>query len=153
MGHKDKDLEKIKDILKIMESHDLAEVEIKHGDDKILVKRSGPQQITAVPMAAGLPLMQPAGSQAVAPTADVDDSLVEIKSPIVGTFYASPGPDSDPYISAGSKVTAQTVVCIIEAMKVMNEVKSEVEGIVTEVLVTDGEALEFGQPIFKVKPV
>lgn len=73
-----------------------------------------------------------------------------IKSPTVGTFYTSPTPDDPPFVSVGSKVTADTVVCIVEAMKVMNQIPAEVNGTITEVLVKDGEAIEFGQPLFRV---
>jgi acetyl-CoA carboxylase biotin carboxyl carrier protein len=77
---------------------------------------------------------------------------VEIKAPMVGTFYATPSPDSDPYVEVGAHVTEQTVVCIVEAMKVMNEIKAEIEGTVAEILVTSGQAVEYGQPLFRIKP-
>jgi acetyl-CoA carboxylase biotin carboxyl carrier protein len=77
---------------------------------------------------------------------------VEIKSPLVGTFYATPSPDSKPYVEVGSHVDAQTVVCIIEAMKVMNEIKAETSGVIAEILVTNGQAVEYGQVLFRVKP-
>jgi acetyl-CoA carboxylase biotin carboxyl carrier protein len=78
--------------------------------------------------------------------------LVVIKSPIVGTFYATPSPDSDPFVEVGSQVDAQTVVCIVEAMKVMNEIKAETSGTIAEILVSNGQAVEYGQALFKVKP-
>ena len=80
------------------------------------------------------------------------EDLVEIKSPIVGTFYATPSPDSEHYVEVGSTVSPQTVVCIIEAMKVMNEIKAENSGTIAEILVTNGQAVEFGQVLFKLKP-
>ncbi len=80
------------------------------------------------------------------------ENLVEIKSPIVGTFYATPSPDSGPYVEVGSQVTPQTVVCVIEAMKVMNEIKAETSGTIVEVLVTNGQAVEYGQVLFRVRP-
>jgi acetyl-CoA carboxylase biotin carboxyl carrier protein len=75
-----------------------------------------------------------------------------MKSPIVGTFYATPTPDSEPYVEVGSTVNTQTVVCIIEAMKVMNEIKAEISGTIVEILVTNGQAVEYGQVLFKVRP-
>jgi len=81
-----------------------------------------------------------------------EEDLVEIKSPIVGTYYATPSPDSDPFVELGSHVEPQTVVCIVEAMKVMNEIKAETSGTITEILVTNGQAVEYGRVLFKVKP-
>ena len=78
--------------------------------------------------------------------------MVEIKSSIVGTFYATPSPDSEPYVEVGSHVDAQMVVCIIEAMKVMNEIKAETSGTIAEILVTNGQAVEYGQVLFRVRP-
>jgi len=89
-------------------------------------------------------------SQPSAPQPDED--LVEIKSPIVGTFYVTPSPDSEPYVELGSAVRPQTVVCIIEAMKVMNEIKAEASGTIAEILVTNGQAVEYGQVLYRVKP-
>jgi acetyl-CoA carboxylase biotin carboxyl carrier protein len=81
-----------------------------------------------------------------------DDDLLTITSPIVGTFYEAPSPDSNPYVEVGTPVSSSTVVCIIEAMKVMNEIKADVSGTVAQVLVSNGQAVEFGQALFKVKP-
>ena len=143
-----------------MTDNELVEVEIKHGDDKILLKRAQPQQavtalpivgqntsppsVGAVPVQSGPPIEQPAEQQ--------DDGLVEIKSLMIGTYYAKPSPDSEPYVEVGSNVDSQTVVCIIEAMKVMNEIKAETSGTIAKVCVTNGQAVEYGQVLFKVKP-
>lgn len=140
-----------------MKDNDLVEVEIKHGDDKILLKRSHPNQ----PMISAIPMMGPAIAGANTTPLSIDnansdtqkdDGFTEIKSPMVGTFYATPSPDSDSFVEIGSHVDPQTVICIIEAMKVMNEIKSEINGEVVEILVSNGQAIEFGQPLFKVKP-
>jgi acetyl-CoA carboxylase biotin carboxyl carrier protein len=80
------------------------------------------------------------------------NNLTVIKSPLVGTFYASPSPDSAPFVELGSHVDAQTVVCVIEAMKVMNEIKADTSGTIAEILVGSGQAVEYGQVLFKVKP-
>jgi acetyl-CoA carboxylase biotin carboxyl carrier protein len=167
MAEKDTDLEKIKKLIEIMKENELLEVEIKHGDDKIFLKRHQPQSsvggtLSAIPAMRPEPgaadvrtgdagtLIQAYASQAP-PKASAED-LVEIKSPIVGTFYAKPSPDAEPYVEVGSKVEPQTLVCIIEAMKVMNEIKAETSGTITEILVTNGQAVEYGQVLFKVKP-
>jgi len=85
------------------------------------------------------------------PEAAAAQNAAEIKSPIVGTFYATPSPDSEDYVEIGSRVEPQTVVCIIEAMKVMNEIKAEISGTISEVLVSNGQAVEYGQVLFRVK--
>ena len=152
MSQKDTDLQRIKKLIDVMKENDLAELEIKHGDDKIHLKRSQPQQIiTAMPNSVVQADPDAAQAQAKDSAAE-DDGLVEITSPIVGTFYARPSPDSGCFVEVDFHVSPQTVVCIIEAMKVMNEIKAETTGTIVEILVTDGQAVEFGQPIFKVKP-
>jgi acetyl-CoA carboxylase biotin carboxyl carrier protein len=87
------------------------------------------------------------------PAAEQPANLHEIASPMVGTFYRAPSPDSAPYVELGQKVTPDTVVCIIEAMKVMNEIKAETTGTIVEILVENGKSVEFGQPLFRVKPL
>ena len=156
MPQKDTDFRKIRKLIKIMQDNELVEVEIKHGDDKILLKRSQPQQIAAMPMnMAGFPgghgMPADAGGQQAEQTKQEDD-LVEIESPIVGTFYDTPSPDSAPFVEVGAQVGPSTVICIIEAMKVMNEIKAETAGEIVEILVTNGQSVEYGQPLFKVKP-
>jgi len=165
MAEKDADLEKIKKLIEIMKRNGLVEVEIKHGDDKIFLKRSQPQApqvgMTAVPMIGSTEsVVAPAGpagaEQAEAPggpsVPQSAEDLVEIKSPIVGTFYATPTPDSEPYVELGTQVEPQTVVCVVEAMKVMNEIKAETIGAIAEILVTNGQAVEYGQVLFRVRP-
>ena len=165
MAEKDTDLQKIKELIEIMKENELLEVEIKHGDDKIFLKRSQPQPsvggaVSAIPTMRPEPGATPAhagGTEAliqtyVSQTTPAPEDLVEIKSPIVGTFYATPSPDSEHYVEVGSTVSPQTVVGIIEAMKVMNEIKAETSGTIAEVLVTNGQAVEYGQVLFKVKP-
>ena len=144
------DLKKVKELIELMIEKDLVEIELKDGDKKISLKRpqAGPQVLTHVPMAHA-----PAETTAAenAPQAEESD-FVEIKSPMVGTFYSAPSPDADPFVSIGTRVGPETVVCIIEAMKLMNEIKSEVSGTIAEIICAPGKALEFGEAIFKVKP-
>jgi acetyl-CoA carboxylase biotin carboxyl carrier protein len=153
----DKDLARIKEILEIMKENDLVEVEISRGDEKIHLKSSQPQPqpqiINAAPSAGGTgQVPQNIQTDQQSQQSEDDENLLEIKSPIVGTFYEAPSPDSDAFVEVGSKVEADTVVCIVEAMKVMNEIKSEVTGTITEMLVQNGQAVEFNQPLYKVKP-
>ena len=158
MAQKDSDLQKIQELVEIMKANDLAEIEISHGDDKFLVKRAQPPQpiITGGGFAGSQ--MPPAGPQAVQQASggvqqdQEEEGLVDITSPIVGTFYAQPSPDSDAFVEVGSRVDQQTVVGIVEAMKVMNEIKAETSGAITKVCVKNGQAVEYGQVLFKVRP-
>ncbi|MGD8500779.1 MAG: acetyl-CoA carboxylase biotin carboxyl carrier protein [Phycisphaerales bacterium] len=161
MAEKDTDLPRIKELIEIMKENELVEIEIKHGDDKIFLKRSQPKQaVGGTPVTTPGPGAAPVGpegteapSRPAAPQSVPDEEeSVEIKSPIVGTFYATPSPDSEPYVEIGSTVSTQTVVCIIEAMKVMSEIKAEISGTIVEILVTNGQAVEYGQVLFKVRP-
>ncbi len=159
MSDKDHDIKRIEKLLEIMKANDLAELEIKRGDEKIVLRRNQPQPaIFAAPAMHAAPAgpvpASPADAQGAAgePAAAADEGLVKITSPIVGTFYGTPSPDADPYVEAGSEVDGQTVVCIIEAMKVMNEIKAEVAGTIVEVCCKNGQAVEYGQTLFKVRP-
>jgi acetyl-CoA carboxylase biotin carboxyl carrier protein len=145
------DLKKVKELIDIMKENDLVEIEVVDGDSKVHLK--GPH--AAIPAMAHLPMpAEPAiPAAAAAPAEAVDDGLINIESPIVGTFYQASSPDSGPYAKVGDQVNADTVVCIIEAMKVMNEIKAETTGgVIAEVCCKDGEAIEFGQVLFKVRP-
>jgi acetyl-CoA carboxylase biotin carboxyl carrier protein len=163
MAQWDDQLGKLKQIIEIMKEHNLVEVQMKQGDSEISVKKgypgaSGQPHINAIPIIGhSVPAIMPgaapaanAAGQEPAPGAQ-QENLVEIKSPLVGTFYAQPSPDSEMYVEVGSRVDQQTVVCIIEAMKVMNEIKAEVSGTIAEVVAVSGEAVEYGQVLFRVK--
>jgi acetyl-CoA carboxylase biotin carboxyl carrier protein len=161
MAENETDLIKIRKILEIMKDNDLVEIEIKHGDEKIFLKRSQPQQPGVVvpvhgPVAAGADVGVGANNVPLPvkenSVAQQEEGLTEIKSAIVGTFYERPSPDSEPYVEVGSHIEPQTVVCIIEAMKVMNEIKAEISGAIVEILVTNGQAVEYGQVLFKARP-
>lgn len=155
------DLKDIKAIIDLMKKNSVSEFELEKQDFKIRLKRgmSGNQggmvseESTAVSYAAPMSVAPQVGIPAtsvlsVAPTA----GEIEIKSPMIGTFYRSPSPESGPYVEVGMEVGPDTVVCIIEAMKVMNEIKAEVKGVITQVLIETGKPVEFGQPLFKVRP-
>jgi acetyl-CoA carboxylase biotin carboxyl carrier protein len=146
---KDKDLAKVKELIEIMKDNDLVEIEIAEGDSKIHLKRPQPQMQTVqqIPMPQAV---IPAAAAEVAPTED--SNLKFITSPMVGTFYGAPSPDSDPYVKVGDRVDEGTVVCIIEAMKVMNEIKAEMIGTLAEIMCQPGQAIEFDEVLFKVKP-
>ena len=153
---KDSDLQRIKELIDIMKQNNLVEVEIKHGDDKIFLKRyQEPPAVTSVPTSKNTTVSAQAPTteaEPAAPQPKVEENLVDITSPLVGTFYAAPSPESDAYVEVGSQIEPQTVVCIVEAMKVMNEIKAENSGTIAEILVENGQAVEYGQVLFRVKP-
>jgi acetyl-CoA carboxylase biotin carboxyl carrier protein len=161
MGHKENEFDtaRIEKLLEIMKANDLVEIEIKQGEDKIFLKRAQPQgSVSPIPVihsslgvVAGHPVAVPVPAGQVQ-AGGGDGGLEVIKSPLVGTFYATPSPDSPPFVEVGSKVEPQMVVCIIEAMKVMNEIKAEVGGTIAEVVVKNGQAVEFGQALFRIRP-
>ncbi len=140
-----------------MKKNSITEFELERQDSKIKLKRglnggSAASQADDYIPPTYMPLptsANPAGGQV--PVA-VATGEIDVKSPMIGTFYRAPSPEATNYIEVGSTVNAETVVCIIEAMKVMNEIKSEVSGVVTQVLVENGKPVEFGQPLFKVRP-
>ena len=156
------DIEEIKTLTDLMIENDLSEVMIRDGDKRIVLRRGVPgghghsQAAPAAPVviAGSAAPVNPAPvvPVAVQPPAAQEVSLAAIKSPMVGTFYAAPEPDSPPFVQVGDEVNPETVVCIIEAMKVFNEIKAEVAGIIESIDVENGHAVEFGQVIMKVRP-
>lgn len=137
-----------------MERSEIAELEFEEEGLKLRLSRKGndaPAQIIQAAPAAAAAVATAATAPAVEAPAAEEEGISLIKSPMVGTFYSSPSPDSAAFVDVGSKVKADTVVCIIEAMKVMNEIQSEIGGTITEMLVENGDAVEYGQPLYKVK--
>ena len=151
------DLKDIKAIIDLMKKNSITEFELEEKDSKLRLKRglNGGSAVTAseeqsVPLIA-IPAAVPA--PVAAPVAAPTSSEAAIKSPMIGTFYRSPSPEAGSYVDVGSEVGPDTVVCIIEAMKVMNEIKAETRGVITQVLAENGKPVEFGQPLFKVRPL
>jgi acetyl-CoA carboxylase biotin carboxyl carrier protein len=151
------DLKDIKAIIDLMKKNSITEFELERQDSKIRLKRGLNGGASAMPSEDAPPMVStlapPAISAPLTPTA-ISSAVgeIEIKSPMIGTFYRAPSPEASSYIEVGSEVNLETAVCIIEAMKVMNEIKAEVKGVVTQVLVENGKPVEFGQPLFKVRP-
>lgn len=151
------DLKAIKQVVEMMKRSEISEFEIEEKDFKLrLSRKNGDTQIiqaaapvAAAPIAAAAPAAPAAPATAAAPSEEQGVSVV--KSPMVGTFYTAASPESPVFTKVGAKVSADSIVCIIEAMKVMNEIQAELSGTITEVLVENGEAVEYGQPLFKVK--
>jgi acetyl-CoA carboxylase biotin carboxyl carrier protein len=148
------DLDDIKAIIDLMKENDLAVFKLEREGFKIELEAQRP-----VPPITGPVLPPPAIASQTVPANVVESTsageerskLKEIVSPMVGTFYRASSPDSAPYVQPGQEITEETVVCIIEAMKVMNEIKAEVRGIIVEVLVENSTPVQFGQPLFRVK--
>jgi acetyl-CoA carboxylase biotin carboxyl carrier protein len=152
------DLAELKRLVALMRANNLLEVEMEEEGRRVRVVRGGAPVVTAVaapaaavPLAAAQPAAAAAAAAAPAPAAKASRGI-EIPSPMVGTFFRSPSPDASPYVEVGDRVGKDTTVCIVEAMKVMNEIKAEVEGEILEILVQNGEPVEFGQPLFLVRP-
>jgi acetyl-CoA carboxylase biotin carboxyl carrier protein len=146
------EISKIKELVALMADNDLTEVELKGEKESVMIKRGGAGsapviQYSPAPVA---PVAAPApAAPAAAAVASV--AAIHVESPMVGTFYSSPNPDAAPFVKVGQQVTPDTVVCIIEAMKVFNEIKAEKSGTVESVLVKSGQSVEFGQKLFALK--
>jgi acetyl-CoA carboxylase biotin carboxyl carrier protein len=152
------DLKDIKAIIDLMKKNSVSEFELEKQEFKIRLKRGmgggvqmddGGQQVISY---APVPVALPATTAAPAVTAAPVSNDADIKSPMIGTFYRTPSPDSAAYVEIGTEVSPDTVVCIIEAMKVMNEIKAEAKGVITQILVENAKPVEFGQPLFKIRP-
>lgn len=156
----------LKELIDFLIEKDISEFELERGDVKVRIKRgadAAPVIAHAVPMApmpiasAAHPATHPAapapiaGSTAAAPVS-AEEELHTVKSPIVGTFYEAPGPGALPFVKPGDQVAAGQVLCIIEAMKLMNEIESDMSGEVVRVLVNNGQPVEYGQPLFAIRP-
>ncbi|MHC4877490.1 MAG: acetyl-CoA carboxylase biotin carboxyl carrier protein [Planctomycetota bacterium] len=152
-------LDKLKELIELMEKHGLSEVHLRHGSEQWRLRRGGQETVQLVPAAAPAPVAAapapltpaPAAPAPAAPAAPESD-LPAIKSPIVGTFYSSPSPDDPAFVQKGSKVSPDSVVCIVEAMKVFNQITADVSGTIEEILVNNGDPVESGQPLFRVRP-
>lgn len=154
------DLKVIKQVVELMKRSEISEFEIEEEGFKLrLSRKNGETQIVQAAPVVTAPTVLPPSPAASADPAEPAKPLVEepdvfvVKSPMVGTFYHASSPESAPFVKKGDKVTTDSVVCIIEAMKVMNEIHAETTGTVTEILIENGDAVEYGQPLFKVKTV
>ena len=152
------DLKDIKAIIDLMRKNAISEFELERQEFKIRLKRAtnGGHNPGFDDIGGSIqPQIPSSASLAAPPPRAVDPSpgTVEIKSPMIGTLYRSPSPESGPYVDVGSEVGPDTVVCIIEAMKVMNEIKAEVRGVITQIIAENAKPVEFGQPLFKVRPL
>ena len=148
----------LRELADLVDEYGFTDFEFENENIRVRLSR-----LTGTPVVQQAPLQMPAAasataaskaageSAAAAPAASADEDLFKITSPIVGTFYRSPGPDKDPYVKEGSKVTPESVVCIVEAMKLMNEIQAETAGEVVKVYVENGQPVEYGQPLFGIR--
>jgi acetyl-CoA carboxylase biotin carboxyl carrier protein len=148
------DVKKVRKFIELMNEHDLAEIDLKQGDQRIRLRRPEAVKMSAmpaVPMSAA-PSVGAGGERKAAETAADESKFLVIKSPMVGTFYAAANPESPPFVKVGDRVGPETTVCIVEAMKVFNEIPAECAGRIAAVLAQSGDAVEFNQPLFRVEP-
>jgi len=156
------DIRKLKELVRLMTTSDLTELDLRDKEEQVTIRRAtaqaAPQIIHhAAPVAHPAPAAPVASAPvaaaaAAAPAANEDAGLIAIESPMVGTFYASPSPDKPSFVSVGGEVGPNSVVCLVEAMKIFNEIKAERAGTIAKVLVKSGQAVEFGQPLYMIKP-
>ena len=159
------DVTLIEQIIQLMSANDLNTVDVRDGDKRVILKRGAvaptviagggsPGYYASAPAATPGPSAPASAGNAppAAAASNEEANLVPLKSPMVGTFYAAATPEAKPFVSVGSRIDDETDVCIIEAMKVFNNIKAEMRGTIAKVLVTNGETVEFGQPLFLVKP-
>lgn len=159
------DASKLKELVQLMVDNDLSELDLRDANEKVTIRRGPPPTQGVIQTYAPAPVAMTAAPAAAAPAKGAapaasaaavgggdDSGLIAIESPMVGTFYAAPNPDAGPFVKAGSSVSNDTVVCMIEAMKVFNEIKAGKSGKIERILVKNGEAVEFGQKLFLVKP-
>jgi len=149
------DVRKVRRLVELMNEHDLGEIDLRQGDQRIRLRR-GQEPVVAMvapPVAAPAPLASaPAATSDSPATPEEDPNATYITSPMVGTFYGASTPEDPPFVKVGDQVGSDTVVCILEAMKVFNEIPAECSGSIAAILVENGDAIEYGQKLFRVDP-
>lgn len=146
-------LDEIRELAELVNEHGFTDFEFENENIRVRLSKTAPvvQHVQAQPVAVAAQPAATAEVQAAAPAAQPDEDLHKITSPIVGTFYSAPGPDKEPYVREGSKVTPESVVCIVEAMKLMNEIQAETSGEIVKIYVENGQPVEYGQPLFGIR--
>lgn len=146
------DLRKLKTLIDLVGESDIAELEITEGDDKVRIVKATPAPVMAAPVtyAAAPTAPAPAFAEPAAPVAPPVPQGEVVKAPMVGTFYRAPSPGASPFVEVGQTVKEGQPLCIIEAMKLLNEIEADASGVITEILVDNGEPVEFGQPLFVI---
>ena len=147
------DVKKVRQLIELMKEHDLSELDLRQADHRVKIRRGGEVVAYTGPVAPAPMAAAPVAAPAAAAAAGAADSrMLVIKSPMVGTFYKASGPDSPVFVKVGDRIGPEKTVCIIEAMKVFNEIPAGISGQVVAILVENGAPVEFGQPLIKVEP-
>ncbi len=151
------DIRKLKELVRLMVANDLSEIDLRDSEEQVTLRRHGPDQAPQVvtsPVAVSGATAAPGVTAATAPAEPdpAEQGLTTIETPMVGTFYSAPSPDASPFVTVGATVDVETVVCLVEAMKIFNEIKAGCSGTIEKVQVTNSEAVEFGQTLFLVRP-
>ena len=147
------EIKDIKRIVEMMKSNDLTSFSMKDENFELAMQRGSDEpQVVYAPAPVAAPVAAAPVAAPVEVAVDENEGLIEIPSPIVGTFYRKPAPDAENFASVGTEVTEDTVVCIVEAMKVMNEIKADVKGVIKKILVDESSPVQYGQPLFLVEP-
>ncbi len=144
-------IDQINQLSELLKHQDLTEIEVEYDDFRVKVRKEAAQILTQPGIATSTTVSAASSGDAASSSGAVQENFIEIKSPMVGTFYAAPSPDAEPFIKVGDRVKKGDPLCIVEAMKIMNELPSESEGEVVEICVNDGDAISFGQVIIKLK--
>ncbi len=144
------DFERIEKLIELLKENGLSEIEIEEDGfyARIASQSFAPAPAAPMPVASS----SPSGEQNVSSSQASDPSLIEVKSPMVGTFYRAPAPDAEPFVKEGDRIEKGDILCIVEAMKLMNEIKAEVSGVVEKIMVENGQPVEFGQVLFLIRP-
>ncbi len=145
------DLEQLRDLIRLLDEANLTEIEIEHDDDRIRVRRDPAPVLGAAASESVAPVTAQAPEPVGASSAPEDDDGAYVTSPFVGTFYRSPSPDGHPFVDVGDSVVPGQVLCIVEAMKLMNEIEAEAAGTIVEVLVESGKPVEYGDRLFRIE--
>lgn len=148
------DEKKIRRLIELMNEHDLNEIDLREGEMRVRLRKRGEVVMASAPapMAHAAPAAPAPTAATAAPATAASDNFAVVKSPMVGTFYSAPNPESPPFTKVGDHIGNDTIVCVIEAMKVFNEIPAELTGKVVACLVQNGSPVEFGQPLFKIDP-
>ena len=155
------DIRKLKELVRLMVGNDLTELDLRDSEEQVTLRRHGvhqPPEVVVTPAASNVTAPAPSGAAATATASSadaavaIDGNLVKIESPMVGTFYTAANPESLPFVRVGAQVEPDTVVCLIEAMKIFNEIKAECSGTIEKIMVENAQSIEFGQVLFLVKP-
>lgn len=146
------DVKRVRQLIELMEEHDLSEIDLRQGDHGVRIKRGGEAVAVSAPAARAASRSAAPAEPAAAPESAAEARMLVIKSPMVGTFYRASGPDAPPFVKVGDRIGPEKTVCIVEAMKVFNEIPAGVSGQVVAILVENGAPVEFGQPLVKVDP-